>query len=77
MPLVYDIQELFRWIVDLSVLQMREGKKLKKSDLIVTEKTTEFICFLKVNNAKQLSLDRIVGAQVSDSMPFLSNDIFF
>jgi len=43
-PLVYDIQELFRWIVDLSVLQMHEGKKLKKSDdLIVKEKTTEFI----------------------------------
>jgi CRISPR-associated protein Cas1 len=42
-PLVYDIQELFRWIVDLSVLQMREGKKLKKSDFIVTEKTTKFI----------------------------------
>lgn len=42
-PLVYDIQELFRWIVDLSVLQIHEGKKLKKSDLIVKEKTTEFI----------------------------------
>jgi hypothetical protein len=28
MPLVYDIQELFGWIVDISVLQMREGKKL-------------------------------------------------
>jgi CRISP-associated protein Cas1 len=26
-PLVYDIQELFRWLVDLSVLQTREGKK--------------------------------------------------
>jgi CRISP-associated protein Cas1 len=42
-PLVYDIQQLFRWMVDLSVLQTREGKKLKKSDLIVTEKTTEFM----------------------------------
>ena len=37
MPLVYDIQELFRWIVDLSVIQLLEEKKLKKSDFIVTE----------------------------------------
>ena len=36
-PLVYDIQELFRWLVDLSVLQLLEEKKLKKSDFIVTE----------------------------------------
>jgi hypothetical protein len=31
-PLVYDIQELFRWLVDLSVLQLLEEKKLKKYD---------------------------------------------
>jgi CRISPR-associated protein Cas1 len=36
-PLVYDLQELFRWLVDLSVLQLLEEKKLKKSDFIVTE----------------------------------------
>jgi CRISPR-associated protein Cas1 len=36
-PLVYDIQELYRWLVDLSVLQLLEEKKLKKSDFIVTE----------------------------------------
>lgn len=36
-PLVYDIQELLRWLVDLSVLQLLEEKKLKKSDFIVTE----------------------------------------
>jgi CRISP-associated protein Cas1 len=36
-PLVYDIQELFRWLVDLSVLQILEEKKLKKFDFIVTE----------------------------------------
>lgn len=36
-PLVYDVQELFRWLVDLSVLQLLEEKKLKKSDYIVTE----------------------------------------
>lgn len=32
MPLVYDIQELFRWLVDLSVLQLPEEKKMKKYD---------------------------------------------
>lgn len=36
-PLVYDLQELFRWLVDLSVLQLLEEKKLKKADFIVTE----------------------------------------
>ena len=36
-PLVYDIQELYRWLVDLSVLQLLEEKKLKKADFIVTE----------------------------------------
>jgi CRISPR-associated protein Cas1 len=35
--LVYDIQELFRWLVDLSVLQIVEEKKLKEPDFIVTE----------------------------------------
>lgn len=36
-PLVYDLQELFRWLIDLSVIQLLEEKKLKKSDFIVTE----------------------------------------
>jgi CRISPR-associated protein Cas1 len=36
-PLVYDLQELYRWIVDLSVVELLEEKKLKKSDFIVTE----------------------------------------
>jgi CRISPR-associated protein Cas1 len=35
--LVYDIQELFRWLVDLSALQILEAKKLKKSDFMITE----------------------------------------
>lgn len=35
--LVYDMQELGRWIIDLSVIQLLEEKKLKKSDFIVTE----------------------------------------
>ena len=36
-PLVYDLQELFRWIIDLSVIELLEEKKIKKSDFIITE----------------------------------------
>ena len=36
-PLVYDVQELGRWIIDLSVIELLEEKKLKKSDFITTE----------------------------------------
>ena len=35
--LVYDVQELYRWLIDLSVIQLLEEKKLKKADFIVTE----------------------------------------
>ena len=33
--LVYDIQELLRWLVDVSVIQLLEEKKIKKSDFII------------------------------------------
>ncbi|MGI0047509.1 MAG: CRISPR-associated endonuclease Cas1 [Nitrosotalea sp.] len=36
-PLVYDFQELFRWFVDYSVIQLLDENKLSKSDFIVTE----------------------------------------
>jgi len=35
--LVYDVQGLYRWLIDFSVIQLLEEKKLKKSDFIVTE----------------------------------------
>ena len=35
--LVYDIQELFRWLIDISVIQLLEDNKIKKSDFIITE----------------------------------------
>jgi CRISPR-associated protein Cas1 len=54
-PLVYDMQELFRWLVDLSVLQLLEEKKLKKSDFIVTE---NYHIRLKPATAKML-IERI------------------
>jgi CRISP-associated protein Cas1 len=38
MPLVYDVQELFRWIIDLSVIEILEEKILRKSDFIITER---------------------------------------
>ncbi len=50
-PLVYDMQELFRWIVDLSVIQVLESGKLKKSDFILTE---NYNIRLKENTAKLL-----------------------
>ena len=37
-PLAYDLQEPFRWLVDLSVLEViRDGKLDRKADFIVTE----------------------------------------
>ena len=36
-PLVYDIQELFRWLIDVSVIQLLEEKKIRKSDFVITE----------------------------------------
>ncbi|MCI4331373.1 MAG: CRISPR-associated endonuclease Cas1 [Thermoplasmata archaeon] len=38
MPLAYDLQEPFRWLVDLSVIEViRDGKLDRKRDFIVTE----------------------------------------
>ena len=38
LPLAYDLQEPFRWLVDLSVLEvLRDGKLDRKRDFIVTE----------------------------------------
>jgi CRISPR-associated protein Cas1 len=35
--LICDLQELYRWLVDLSVVQLLEEKKLRKRDFLVTE----------------------------------------
>ena len=38
LPLAYDLQEPFRWLVDLSVIEvLRDGKLDRKNDFIVTE----------------------------------------
>lgn len=50
-PLVYDLQELYRWLIDLSVIELLEEKKLNKSDFIVTE---NYHIRLRENTAKML-----------------------
>jgi len=51
-PLVYDFQELFRWIIDLSVIQLLESQpKLNKNDFILTE---NYHIRLKEKTAKRL-----------------------
>jgi len=51
-PLIYDIMELFRWIVDYSVIQLLEDStRPKKSDFIVTE---NYNIRLRENTAKSL-----------------------
>jgi CRISPR-associated protein Cas1 len=49
-PLVYDLQELFRYVVDYSVIELLETK-LKKSDFITPE---NYHIRLKPNTAKLL-----------------------
>lgn len=67
-PLVYDIQELYRWIVDLSVLQLLEEKKLKKSEFIVTE---NYHLRLKPATAKML-IEKI-GLNMDRKVPYKDN----
>ena len=50
-PLVYDIQELFRWLIDYSIVQLLEESKLRKSDFITTE---NYHIRLRENTAKLL-----------------------
>ena len=49
-PLVYDLQELFRYVIDYSVIELLETK-LKKSDFITTE---NYHIRLKPDTAKLL-----------------------
>jgi CRISPR-associated protein Cas1 len=36
-PLAFDVQELYRWLVDLSIIQLLEDHKLPKSSYVTTE----------------------------------------
>ena len=49
--MVYDLQELFRWLIDYSVIELLEEKRLKKSDFIITE---NYHTRLKEDTAKKL-----------------------
>ena len=49
--LVYDLQELGRWLIDLLVIQLLEERMLKKSDFIATE---NYNIRLRANTAKML-----------------------
>ena len=49
-PLVYDLQELFRYVIDYSVIELLETK-LKRSDFIITE---NYHIRLKPETAKML-----------------------
>jgi len=71
-PLVYDLQELFRWIVDLSVIQLLEEKKLKKSDFIVTE---NYNMRLREKTAKLL-IEKI-SANFNTKVPYNGKNYFY
>jgi len=55
-PLVYDLQELFRYVIDYSVIELLETQ-LKKSDFITTE---NYHIRLKPNTA-ELLIEKIKG----------------
>ena len=67
-PLVYDIQELFRWLIDVSVIQFLEEKKVKKSDFIITE---NYHTRLRENTAKML-IEKI-NLNFSNKKPYKKN----
>ncbi|MGY5147460.1 MAG: CRISPR-associated endonuclease Cas1 [Candidatus Nitrosopumilus sp. bin_7KS] len=71
-PLVYDLQELFRWIIDLSVIQLLEEKKLKKSDFIVTE---NYNMRLREKTAKLL-IEKI-SANFNTKVPYNGKNYFY
>jgi len=71
-PLVYDLQELFRWIIDLSVIQLLEDKKLKKSDFIVTE---NYNMRLREKTAKLL-IEKI-SANFNTKVPYNGKNYFY
>ena len=71
-PLIYDLQELFRWIVDLSVIQLLEEKKLKKSDFIITE---SYHMRLRENTAKLL-IEKI-SSNFNHKIPYKGKNYYY
>jgi|SRR5437899_7519702 len=54
-PLIYDLQEPFRWVVEIAILKILHEKKVSKSDFITTD---EGNVRLK-SNAVKIVLDEI------------------
>ena len=89
-PLVYDLQELFRYVVDYSVIEILETK-LKKSDFITTEnyhirlkQNTAKLLIEKIKNNfnkryefrnKQHTLDNIMFENVRELSRYISGNI--
>ena len=71
-PLIYDLQELFRWIIDLSVIQLLEEKRLKKSDFIVTE---NYNMRLREKTAKFL-IEKI-SANFNHKVPYKGKNYYY
>ena len=89
-PLIYDLQELFRYVIDYSVIEVLETK-LKKSDFITTENyhirlkpDTAKILIEKIKNNfnkryefknKQYTLDNIMLENVRELSRYISGKI--
>ena len=71
-PLVYDLQELFRWIIDLSIIQLLEDKIIKKSDFIVTE---NYNLRLREKTAKLL-IEKI-SANFNTKVPYNGKNYYY
>jgi CRISPR-associated protein Cas1 len=62
-PLVYDLQEPFRWLVDLTIIQALENKVFHKKDFI---RTDDYIIRIRPEGVKKLmsELDRTLSQTV-------------
>jgi len=88
-PLVYDLQELFRYVIDYSVIELLEIK-LKKSDFITTENyhirlksnTAKFLIFSIKNNFnqryefrnKQYTLENIMFGNIKELSKYITGN---
>jgi len=88
-PLVYDLQELFRYVIDYSVIELLETK-LKKSDFITTEnyhirlkpKTAELLIEKIKNNFnqryefrnKQYALENIMSENIRELSRYITGN---
>ncbi len=89
-PFVYDLQELFRYVIDYSVIELLEAK-LKKSDFIVTQnchirlkpKTAKLLIEMKKDNfnkrygfkSKLYILDNILYENVRNLSNYISGKL--